>query len=101
MDDDLESFTTSFAIANLLFQLCLFEEIYNLVTNRAGLQKSAVGDWRIVRSWRGEMPLLVGSIQAIAMTRQGASPVSTVLRHENNISRRQTGQGIYETEALP
>lgn len=47
----------------------LLQNAPNLVAHLPGLQKAAVGQGGIVRGWRREVPLLVGGVESVAMSK--------------------------------
>lgn len=69
VDDDLEAPPLFGAAArSFIFDLGLLEDAGDLVADLSRLEESAVGQRRVVGSGRGEMPLLVGGVEAIAVS---------------------------------
>lgn len=82
VDDDLEAPPLFGAAArSFIFDLGLLEDAGDLVADLSRLEESAVGQRRVVGSGRGEMPLLVGGVEAIAVSGTKLAELCLVVRY--------------------
>lgn len=90
MDDNFKSAAPLciFGI-RFVFGFGLLEDAGNLITNSSGLQPTAVGQRRIVRSRGRKVPFLVGGIEAVAVPDD--KDVGRRTAHDEVINRSKGG----------